>query len=330
MSGNYYHNKESKRFSVLIDGKLRYSRWIRNKIGTMKKDEILKHYPNAIFLPQYRKKRYFYFMDNKQQNQVYYNSIKHLIQPYPKRNVDVIGIIYLIKNRINNKKYVGQTIRSFADRINDYKRGLGNDYLNHAFNKYGWDSFEFSIIDTAQTIEELNNKEIRYINEFRTTDKNFGYNIERGGRNAIPDIETLNRMSKSHLGKKQTENWINKRVAKAGTEEAKKYGKTKTDEEKREISLKSPKYWLNKHRDEETKTKISRTKKEKGFSEKQKETLCKKVYKINQFTNKIENIYESTRDASKIMGVNQSTVSRWCIKNAHINDYIWSYIKPGL
>ena len=61
MSGNYINNKESKRFSVLINGKLRYSRSIRKEFRTMKKDIILKKYPNAKFLPQYRKRRYFYF-----------------------------------------------------------------------------------------------------------------------------------------------------------------------------------------------------------------------------------------------------------------------------
>lgn len=324
MSGNYYHNKESKRFSILIDGKLRYSRWIRNKIGSMKKEEILKYYPNAKFLPQYRKKRYFYFMDSKSNNIKYINSIKHLIQPYPKRNCDIIGIIYMIKNKINNKRYIGQTIRSLNDRMNDYKNGLGNEYINKAFNKYGWDNFEFSIIDTAQTIDELNNKEIRYIQEYNTINKEKGYNIELGGRNAIPDIDTLNKMSKSHLGIKQTDNWINKRIASAGSEEAKKYGKKKTKEEKQYLKNISPKYWLGKNRDNETKSKISNTKKEKGLSVKQKEVLCKKVYKKNIITNIITN-YDSTAIAATCENVNQSTISRWCLKNKTINNYIWSY-----
>ena len=222
MSGNYNNKIESKRFSVLIDGKLRYSRWIRKKIGSMKRDVILEHYPNAIFVPQYRKRRYFYFMDNPLNNKRYYKSVKHLIQPYPKRNVETIGIIYQIRNKVNNKKYIGQTIRTLIGRIDDYKRGYGNDYINNAFNKYGWENFEFSIVDTASTITELNNKEIYYINKLKTFDKNIGYNIELGGGNKIPTIETLEKMSRSHLGIKQSDEWINKRIATAGTEKAKK------------------------------------------------------------------------------------------------------------
>lgn len=324
MSGNYYHNKEIKRICYYIDGKLRTSRWVRKKIGTMKKDVVLKHFPNAKIVSQYRKRRYFYFMGNKKENIKYFEQIKHMILPYPKRNYEIIGIIYQIRNKINNKKYIGQTIRSFNNRIEDYKRGAGNDFINNAFNKYGWDNFEFSIIDTAQTIEELNAKEIRYINEYKTTDKNLGYNIETGGKNAIPNINTLNKMSKSHLGIKQTEDWINKRVAKAGTIEAKKYGKRKTEEEKKHLSKKSPKYWQGKKRNEKTKLKISTTKKERGLSEKQKETLCKKVYKINLTTNKITE-YNSTKHASIVENVNQSTISRWCRSNKIIDNHLWKY-----
>jgi len=325
MSGNYYHNKESKRFSVIIDGKLRGSRWIRNKYGSIKKDIILKHHPDAIFVPQYRKRRYFYFMDTKSNNIIYYNNIKHMIQPYPKRDMDIIGIIYKITNLINKKVYIGQTTRSFNDRINDYKRELGNEYINNAFKKYGWDNFDFTIIDSAQTINELNSKEIRYIIEYKSNEKEFGYNILSGGKNASPGIETLNKMSKAHLGKKQTQEWINKRIAKAGTENAKKYGKKKTKKDSEELSKKSPKYWLGKKRNVETIKKISETKKNNELSSKQKEILEKKVYLKNPQTLELINSFDSTKKASKATGVHQSTISRWC-NNGKIKDGIfWTY-----
>ena len=325
MSGNYSHNREIKRFSVIIDGKLRGSRWVREKYGTIKKEIILQHHPDAVFVPQYRKRRYFYFMDTKRNNKKYYNAIKHLIQAYPKKNENIVGIIYKIKNKITNKIYIGQTIRSLKNRINDYKRGYGNDYINNSFNKYGFDKFEFSIIDTAQTLEELNSKEKQYILKYKSYDRKYGYNIELGGDNAIPSEETLNKMSKSHSGIKQTEVWIKKRIASAGSEEAKKYGKKKTDEEKKYLSEHSPKYWLGKKRDEETRKKISETKKKKGVSEKQIKACFKTVYKINVDTNKIEKTFISTNEAAKHEGVNQSTVSRWCKKDKIVKGFKWSY-----
>ena len=326
MSGNYHGNKMATRFGVIIDGKLRFSRWVRNKLGTMKREEILKHYPDAIFVPQFRKERYFHFIGSKTENKKFYKAIKHMVLPYKKRNNEISGIIYLITNNINNKKYVGQTIRSFHDRIREYKKGFSNGYLNNAFNKYGWDNFEFSIIDTATSLKELNEKEIKYIQQYKSNQKEFGYNIESGGGNAIPNTETLEKMSRSHIGIKQTNNWVNKRIAKAGSEDAKKYGKSKTEEEKKILSENSTKFWLGKNRNEETKRKISETKKEQGLSDKQKEVLCKKVYKINSFNNELISEFDSTAHASIVEGVNQSTISRWCSKDKIVKNFQWSYI----
>ena len=242
----------------------------------------------------------------------------------------VFGVIYKIINNTDDKVYIGQTIRTLNERINEYRRDFRinkstNQYLLNAFNKYGWDNFEFTIIDTAQTIEELNEKEIFYIDQYKSNDRTFGYNIESGGKNSIPSAETLLKMSTAHSGTIQNKNWIENRIHKAGSEEAKKYGKTKTEEEKTYLSINSPKFWLNKSRDEETKRKISETKLKQGFSELQKEINNKKVYKINPNTNKIISIFESTVEAGKFENVHQSTVSRWCSANKIINDIKWTY-----
>lgn len=243
-------------------------------------------------------------------------------------NQIIYGFIYSILNKINGKIYIGQTTRDIKKRIVEHKSAFNlqnhnNIYLLNAFNKYGWDNFEFSIIDTALNLEELNKKEINYIQQYKSCDKNFGYNIELGGNNAKPSIETLRKMSESHLGIKQSKEWVNKKIAKAGTEEAKKYGKPKTEEEKKYLSENSPKFWSGKTRDDETKNKISKTKLERGWSDKQKK-ICKAVYKINKNNNTIE-IFESTMLAAKNANINQSTMSRWCVKDKVIDNILWSY-----
>jgi len=215
MKGNYGKNgKETKRFSVFVNGKLKHSRSIRKEFGTIKRDVILQKYPDAIFLPQYRKRRYFYFIGNKNENKNYLKSINHLILPYSKRNNEIIGVIYLIHNKINNKKYIEQTTRGFNDRYYEYKsRAIScNPYLLKAFDKYGFDNFEFSIIDTAQTIDELNYKEIRHIYENNTTNRNIGYNIEFGGRKSNSNVETIQKLSIIRKEVKQNKEWIEKRI----------------------------------------------------------------------------------------------------------------------
>lgn len=256
---------------------------------------------------------------------------KPIKQLLPNDNKIICGFIYIIKNKTNDKIYIGQTTRSLNKRIWEYKYAYNtntfhNQYLSNAFHKYGWDNFEFSIIDTATTINELNQKEVKYIQQYKSNNRKFGYNIELGGNNAIPSIETLEKMSKSHQGIKQTNRWIENRIAEAGSEEAKKYGRAKTEEEKQELRIKSPKFWQGKKRDDETKRKISETKRKQGLSDKQKENICKKVYKINLIDNTIKS-FESTENASIFENVNQSTISRWCSKNKTINNILWSYNK---
>ena len=243
----------------------------------------------------------------------------------------ISGIIYILKNKTDGKIYVGQTIRALNQRILEYKRDfkfnkMHNNYLSNAFNKYGWNNFEFIIIDTANSIKELNEKEIKYISEYKSTDRDLGYNMELGGRNSKPNSETLEKMSISHSGIKQTDEWITNRISKAGSDEAKKYGKEKTDEEKTYLSENSPKYWQGKTRDLETKEKISKTKLKNGMSQKQIESECKTVYRINLITKEIE-IFQSTKIAIISENVHQATISRWCLKNKLINNILWTYDK---
>ena len=217
MTGNYGKNgKEINRFSVFVNGKLKHSRSIRKEFGTIKKSVILNKYPNAIFLPQYRKRRYFYFIGNKVENKKLLKNISHLILPYPKRNNEIAGVIYLILNKINNKRYIGQTTRGFSNRYDEYKRGANccSPYVLKAINKYGFDNFEFTVIDTAQTTNELNYKEIRYISEYNTTNRNLGYNIEFGGKNSLSNFETIVKLSNVRKNVKQNSEWNKKRLLK--------------------------------------------------------------------------------------------------------------------
>lgn len=93
--------------------------------------------------------------------------------------------IYKITNKLNNKIYVGQTIRDpqvrFLEHMND---SVSQDYFHQAIRKYGPDNFKLEIIDKAQSIEELNQKETFWINElssYACCGSN-GYNTTYGGQ----------------------------------------------------------------------------------------------------------------------------------------------------
>ena len=62
--------------------------------------------------------------------------------------------VYQIRNKINNKVYIGSTIMSFTKRLEHHRCLLRkgthkNTYLQHAWNKYGEESFEFSILEVV-------------------------------------------------------------------------------------------------------------------------------------------------------------------------------------
>ena len=91
--------------------------------------------------------------------------------------------IYLIENKINNKKYVGMTTISIQERfikhISESKRNL-TKVLYKAFQKYGTQNFSIKQIDSASTHEELIQKE-KYWIKFYNTVGVMGYNMTNGG-----------------------------------------------------------------------------------------------------------------------------------------------------
>lgn len=87
--------------------------------------------------------------------------------------------IYMIKNLVNNKVYIGSTERSFLSRWKKHFRMLkrGYHYNNHlqlSWNKYSEDNFEFSIIEVTNI--DILIKEKDYIEKYKSSDKNQGYN----------------------------------------------------------------------------------------------------------------------------------------------------------
>ena len=101
------------------------------------------------------------------------------------RNKNKNTFIYSIKNKINNKIYIGQT-RCGRERWSNHKYELNNNchsnkHLQNAWNKYGEDNFEFSILEYC-IIDNLNDSEIRWIEYYDSTNPDKGYNLESGGR----------------------------------------------------------------------------------------------------------------------------------------------------
>ncbi|OUQ14271.1 hypothetical protein B5E87_03670 [Massilimicrobiota sp. An142] len=91
--------------------------------------------------------------------------------------------IYMIKNRINSKKYIGQSInieKRWKDHIKMSHTNIRNNHLYNALKKYGIENFDFSVLEEC-TKDELNIREKYWINYYQTVDRNKGYNATSGG-----------------------------------------------------------------------------------------------------------------------------------------------------
>ena len=115
--------------------------------------------------------------------------------------------IYKITNPTDSI-YIGQS-KNTEKRLKSYKGGhcLYQKRLKRSIDKYGWALHKFEILEVCK-IEELDSKEIYYINLFQTFNTEKGMNLLSGGRGkglSISD-ETRLRMSQSQKGKKLGKN----------------------------------------------------------------------------------------------------------------------------
>lgn len=95
----------------------------------------------------------------------------------------VVGI-YCIRNKVNNKVYIGQSIdirtRWWGHRCDLNRNNHHNQYLQNAWNKHGEDNFEFFVLEECK-LEDINDREIFWIQKYNSTDVSIGYNLSTGG-----------------------------------------------------------------------------------------------------------------------------------------------------
>lgn len=94
--------------------------------------------------------------------------------------------VYIHTNKINGKKYVGQTCQKPEYRWKKDGRGYKrNPRFYSAIKHYGWDNFEHEIIASNLTKEEADNFEILLIDKLDTMNPDKGYNLTNGGEGAV-------------------------------------------------------------------------------------------------------------------------------------------------
>ena len=233
--------------------------------------------------------------------------------------------VYIHKNKINNKVYVGMTKYSnpskrWGKNGNRYKYKC--DYFWKAIQKYGWDNFTHEILYSKLSFEEACECEKKLIKEYKSNDREFGYNLANGGWgrsvNSISE-ETRKKMREAHLGKKLSESH-KQSIAKAlgqGKNNV-NYNRKHSDITKKHISeSKSGKNHPNygKHLSEKTKKAIS-----DGHLKNSKPIL--QFDKDGNFLKE----WKNAKEASNILNINYKAISKCLNKKSKTSyGFIWKY-----
>lgn len=110
----------------------------------------------------------------------------------------MLCLIYILRNTVNSKVYIGQTWRSLKERFRRYDKR--QSHLFNAINLYGKDRFYYEVVTVAHTQEIADYWEIYFINKYNSTNTDFGFNLKTGGARG----RYVHRIGEAR------EHWINK------------------------------------------------------------------------------------------------------------------------
>jgi len=89
--------------------------------------------------------------------------------------------IYEIRNFTNGKLWIGQSVNIKArcrQHRTDLRLKQSSPHLQSAWDKYGENSFQFSVLELCEVID-LDVKETYWIGFYKSSEREYGYNIER-------------------------------------------------------------------------------------------------------------------------------------------------------
>jgi group I intron endonuclease len=206
-----------------------------------------------------------------------------------------MGYIYLITNKIDGKKYIGQTVeKDVYERWRaHFKKRTNCRYLKHAFEKYGKENFKFEIICICFD-KDCNTYENEYMKKYNTIVPN-GYNLREAGNHGHQNEETKKKIGDS----------LRLHYSKLTDEQMETFRKIHRVKNTRNIGKKMS---------DEHKEKMSKCRKDKK--------------KVNCYSLENEFIatHESLADAERKTGAAHGSISKCCRgKTKTVKGFIWKY-----
>lgn len=260
--------------------------------------------------------------------------------------------IYLWKNLINGKLYVGQT-QNFYLRMKQYLKNDNHRLIGQALIKYGYNNFDISVLEKVD-IDYLDEREQYWMDYYNSYDLFLGYNVcpvastTRGFKHSEKSKKAMSEKHKiycqNHPEFMKGENHPNfgksasletrQKMSKSrqGNQNAKdKHWKLTPEQcQKRSQNMKGRQNCLGRKLSEETKRKISEGNKGKKYSpetlkrmsESQKGKCTRKVKCIEK-----DIVFNSIREAGNFAKIDPSTISKCCRgKQKTSGGYHWEYV----
>ena len=252
-----------------------------------------------------------------------------------------MGCIYLIRNTVNGKCYIGQTIRDAEKtRIRDHLAGYGSRLVNLAVAKYGKEAFTVDFLHDGIIPDFLDMLEIEAIAKFDTLAPN-GYNLTTGGEGGRlseetrskmsqakknPSAETRRKLSEARKGKKLSDETRRKMSEARKGEKHYLFGKTHTAETRQKMSeaQKGKKNHLfGKTLSDETRRKLSEAQKGKKLSDETRRKLseAKETPETSAARQEFESLPADMPTKEKCRHLHQKfhykhrrTIYNWCKK----------------
>lgn len=153
--------------------------------------------------------------------------------------------VYLIRNKVNGKCYVGQTTQDVNVRLRNHRNKANMTKpsrlpIHQAIKKHGWAAFDKFVLEVCDSIEAMDVAEQYWIAKYDCLAPN-GYNLESGGGKAVREIhpETRQRMSEAHAGHTRHTDESRKAIGDA------RRGHIKSDEDRRRRSERMKERWAS-------------------------------------------------------------------------------------
>jgi group I intron endonuclease len=173
---------------------------------------------------------------------------------------DMSVIVYRLRNKIDGKVYIGQTVNLKRRRAEHFSHASGGEKhpLYDAIRKYGKKNFQLDVLCSCFDVYEADIIEKSMIAYYHSRDRRFGYNLCRGGQ-AFTTLglhwklskETRRRQSKAQLGNK-------KALGYKWSKESRRKMSKRQRENPNNPDFAAGRIWLGRHHSEKTKRKLSK------------------------------------------------------------------------